>query len=194
MWVSHNEKPIFLSLFYSLSLLLHLFFGTFELRKFFRLMSNIVLLFDKLRDRKIFRYIISLSSSVILIYILFQKDIAIAQIDNIELTQGGVLLLSIILFLVFVNWFLEACRGKLLLSKLQGVTIKEAFLSVLMGLATGVVSPVRIGEFLGRNNICEIKNRKKATLVRGIGSFIFTLVILIGALPASFIYLTTHTS
>ena len=66
--------------------------------------------------------------------------------------------------LVFLNWSFEAVKWKRLMEGLQPLSFKEAIRDVLAGLATGLVTPNRVGNFVGRIARLDKKLRLKGML------------------------------
>ena len=71
--------------------------------------------------------------------------------------------LVIVLFLQFVNWTLEAIKLKLLLSKYNPISLINSLKAVYIGNFTALITPERIGNFLGR--VLVIKENKKLTTI-----------------------------
>ncbi|MCX7768631.1 MAG: flippase-like domain-containing protein [Flavobacteriales bacterium] len=55
---------------------------------------------------------------------------------------------AVLVALMVINWYLEAVKWKILCG--EGVTMREAFRGIWIGLATGVLTPGRWGEAVGR--------------------------------------------
>lgn len=68
----------------------------------------------------------------------------------------------IIIFLVFVNWGLEARKWQVILKKLERISFFTAFKAVLSGLTLSLNTPNRIGEYGGRILYVKEGNRIKA--------------------------------
>ena len=62
----------------------------------------------------------------------------------------GILPLLFILLLMFLQWFLESIKWKILLKDIVSISWAEAFRSILSGITVSVVTPNRLGEFAGR--------------------------------------------
>ena len=65
--------------------------------------------------------------------------------------KGWLWPLIICLVLMIMNWGLEALKWQVLVKSTQPLNFIQAFGSVLAGLATGLITPNRIGNFIGRN-------------------------------------------
>jgi len=62
----------------------------------------------------------------------------------------GITPLLFILFLMFLQWFLEAIKWKILLKDIISIHWIDAYRSILSGITVSVVTPNRLGEFAGR--------------------------------------------
>lgn len=89
---------------------------------------------------------------------------------------------------MIINWGLEAYKWKLLIRRSEEISFGTSCQAILGGLAAGVFTPNRIGEFIGRVFI--LKNTKvlKGVVLTLIGSFSQLLVtIVFGAAAFAFI-------
>jgi uncharacterized membrane protein YbhN (UPF0104 family) len=94
--------------------------------------------------------------------------------------------LVIVLFLMIVNWSIEAQKWKISIQSVQPVSFLKSFRAVLSGVSFSVNTPNRIGEYLGRVLYMEEGNRLRAvslTIVSSMSQLIITLLAgLIGLL------------
>src|SRR5690606_5150466 len=90
--------------------------------------------------------------------------------------------------LMFLNWLIEAGKWKLLLHPLEAVSLKQALRAVLGGLAIGVNTPNRIGEYSGRALYVSEGKRMRSVSLAVVCSFSQLLVTLFfGSLGLLFI-------
>lgn len=84
--------------------------------------------------------------------------------DTISNFSSGMILLvsSVILIFMFLNWALETMKWKLLVSPIYQISFISAFKSVLLGVFTGLFMPNRTGEWIGR--IFSVPNAQKGAL------------------------------
>lgn len=61
-----------------------------------------------------------------------------------------------------LNWAVEALKWQLLLKKIETITFKKAFISVLSGIAFGFVTPNKTGDFIGK-----VWHLKKNSRIKG---------------------------
>lgn len=84
-------------------------------------------------------------------------------IDYSQLTfsKEFTLVLFIVLVLMFFNWYLEAIRWKISLDSLEVISMKEAWIMVLSGLALNWIFPLASGDLFAR--ISHQKDKYQAT-------------------------------
>jgi Lysylphosphatidylglycerol synthase TM region len=88
--------------------------------------------------------------------------------------------LWLVVFLLFVNWGLEARKWQLLVGRIQQFSFFRAFKSVLSGCSVTMLTPNRIGEYGGRILYVEEGNRIKAislTIVGSISQLVVTMIM-----------------
>lgn len=79
-------------------------------------------------------------------------------------------------FLVFsllmvLNWGLEGLKWRVLISSTEKISFKTSCFSVLTGLSFGLLTPNRVGNFIGKIIYLEPKNRVIGTLFAFYGNF-----------------------
>ncbi len=72
--------------------------------------------------------------------------------------------LFLVAALMPLNWMLEGLKWKKLLAKQEALSLKEATQSVLIGVASGIFTPNRVGEFAGK--IVSLKKTSPATGIK----------------------------
>lgn len=92
--------------------------------------------------------------------------------------------------LMLLNWGLESRKWRLLVSDVEAVSRSRAFLAVLAGTPVGLITPNRVGEFVGRVLFLAPEHRiaaSFATAVGGIAQFVVTVVMgLVGLMALLF--------
>jgi len=86
--------------------------------------------------------------------------------------------LAIVIFLMIINWSIEALKWKISIQKVQPVSFSRSFSAILSGVSFSVSTPNRIGEYLGRVLYIEEGNRLRVislTIVSSISQLIITL-------------------
>lgn len=83
-----------------------------------------------------------------------------------------------VMILMLVNWSIETIKWKLAVQRIQEVSFITAFKAVLSGVSFSVMTPNRVGEYLGRILYMNEGNRLKAislTVTGSISQLIITL-------------------
>lgn len=86
--------------------------------------------------------------------------------------------LVFVIFLMVINWSIEALKWKISIQHIQPVSFSRSFRAVLSGVSFSVNTPNRIGEYLGRVLYIDEGNRLRAvslTIVCSISQIIITL-------------------
>jgi uncharacterized membrane protein YbhN (UPF0104 family) len=87
--------------------------------------------------------------------------------------------LVVVIFLMIINWSIEALKWKISIQQIQPVSFSRSFRAVLSGVSFSVNTPNRIGEYLGRVLYIDEGNRLRAvslTIVCSISQIIITLL------------------
>ena len=87
--------------------------------------------------------------------------------------------LVIVVFLMIINWSIEALKWKISIQKVQPISFSRSFSAILSGVSFSVSTPNRIGEYLGRILYMEEGNRLRVislTIVGSISQLIITLL------------------
>lgn len=91
-------------------------------------------------------------------------------------TPQKIIVLMLVFVLMLVNWSIESIKWQMLLKHTERLSFIAAFQSVLMGLAISIITPNRIGEYLGRILYLKNTNKLKGISITIIGSFAQILV------------------
>lgn len=95
--------------------------------------------------------------------------------------------LSLALMLMPLNWFFESYKWRFLLQDIQQISLKTSIRGILIGITSGMATPNRVGEYVGRTFVLEKGNRVKGSLATMLGSLSQVLITLILGLLAWFI-------
>ena len=96
--------------------------------------------------------------------------------------KEGWLFLAIMLFLMMLNWGLEALKWRQLVKHLMPIRFSQAFYGVLAGVSFTMITPNRMGEFLGRVLYMPDGSRIKAAALTAMGSLSQLIVTLFAGL------------
>jgi len=101
------------------------------------------------------------------------------KVIKTSLLGGSAWRLYAVIILMLINWGIEARKWQLLLQHMTRISFGKAFKSVLSGVAFTMITPNRMGEFIGRVFYVEDGQRIRAatlTIVGSISQLIITLV------------------
>jgi len=93
-----------------------------------------------------------------------------------EWTPFKIVGLIAVFLLMVLNWAIESKKWQMLLKHTEQLSFAASFQSVLMGLAISIITPNRIGEYLGRILYLKNTNKLKGISITIIGSFAQMLV------------------
>jgi len=115
----------------------------------------------------------------ILLYLVFKlwNSTIYTDFKNISIAHYKYLTLACIL--VFINWGLEAKKWQIQIKNIQSISFFTAYKAILSGLSSGLLTPNRLGNFIGRLSFIDKKNRHEATLQTLLGNlaqFISTII------------------
>lgn len=103
------------------------------------------------------------------------------ELNSISLIDNFGIYLLLFILLMFINWSIETLKWKALMKGVRELNFKSALLSVLAGISTGLMTPNRIGNFIGRTLYFEKEIKTKATLLTFMGNMAqFTATIIMG--------------
>jgi uncharacterized membrane protein YbhN (UPF0104 family) len=124
------------------------------------------------------------------VYYIFYKINDIKGIINVNLLfnqlQWRYFLYA--LWLVAVNWGIEAVKWRYMIKKIESVSFSIAFKSVLAGVSISIFTPNRVGEFAGKIFFLKTTEKVKATIISVIGSAVQLFVTILAALLAAILY------
>lgn len=88
-----------------------------------------------------------------------------------EWDSTRMLMLASVFILMVVNWTVEAAKWRIQLDGTEKFSIIQSLQSVLTGVAVSVITPNRIGEYVGRILYLKNVNKLQGITVTIIGSF-----------------------
>ena len=97
-----------------------------------------------------------------------------------SLDEKGVWMVLAVILLMFVNWSIESLKWKVLLSHLFTIKFTQALKSVFSGVAFTMVTPNRMGEFIGRVFYVPDGSRIRAAALTLVGSASQLIITLLG--------------
>lgn len=98
-------------------------------------------------------------------------------------------LLLLVIFLIPINWGIEALKWRFVLRRTYQISFVKAFMSVFSGVSVGLLTPNRIGEFGGRIIYLPPEKRAKGSVLSLISSYSQFFTTLLFGIPAFLIFL-----
>jgi hypothetical protein len=93
-----------------------------------------------------------------------------------------IIYLVIAVFLIGLNWGLEALKWKISVRAVYRISFWQAFKAVLSGVSFSVTMPNRVGEYLGRMMYLPEGNRLRTVSVSLVGSFAQLLITIVAGI------------
>ena len=90
--------------------------------------------------------------------------------SHIKLSPAQYGLLVLVFSMMFLNWFLEIQKWRLLIKPLEPLTLGAAFTGVFAGITVSSFTPNRTGEYVGRVFVLKRNNRWQAVILTMAGS------------------------
>ncbi|MCF6342118.1 MAG: flippase-like domain-containing protein [Bacteroidales bacterium] len=118
--------------------------------------------------------------------VFYRKDLQ-SIVDYLPQVSSGryfYFLLLVTVLLIPLNLLLEVVKWKLLISKLENVSVWNATKAVLTGVSVSMILPNRVGDYLGRVFVLKKANRLQAVLATILGSMAQLLTTILFGLTA----------
>jgi uncharacterized membrane protein YbhN (UPF0104 family) len=96
--------------------------------------------------------------------------------------------LSIVVFLMFINWLLESLKWQYLSRRLV-ISVWEAVEAVFCGLTWAIFTPNRIGEYGGRVMFLPNRKRIHGVFAMAVGAFAQNVITNVGCFSLPLVYL-----
>lgn len=119
----------------------------------------------KIKIANVFFKVVLIFLFLYVIYIqVFLKNDLDTMIDEFSrsVNNNNPILLIFVVILMFFNWSFESIKWKIIVSQFEDTSLIKAFKTILTGITTGIVTPAKLGEYLGRVLLIEPKNNWKA--------------------------------
>lgn len=107
--------------------------------------------------------------------------------------SASIYLLILVIVLMFFNWLVEAWKWKIMIERLESISLARSFEAVFSGLTVSIFTPNRIGEYAGRVFHLAKADKIQATLVTVVENFSQLIITLLMGSLASFIYFKNYT-
>ena len=99
--------------------------------------------------------------------------------DIITKLKGNYIILIVVVFMMLLNWFLEALKWRFLISKIEIVSIIRSLRAIFSGITVSAFTPNRVGEYGGRVFCLNKADRLQAVIITVIGSMAQLLITII---------------
>ena len=130
---------------------------------------------------------------VLISYGYIYYKIESAHIDWTVFNTIRIEYLFLAILLMPINWLLESVKWQYLLKDVEQIPLKKSIQGVMVGITSGMATPNRIGEYVGRTIVLRKHNRVKGSLATMLGSLSQVLITLVLGLGGWLIYLNqTH--
>ena len=99
----------------------------------------------------------------------------------------GALVIGGVMLLMLVNWGLESRKWRILVRQVEALSVGRAFAATIAGTSIGLITPNRVGEFVGRVLFLAPEHRVAASFATAVGSiaqFVTTVVLGLAGLMA----------
>lgn len=141
----------------------------------------------------VFKWVIMIAAYLFLVYKLIafkQYGELFEKWNQMPLSQFWWLLAVVILFPL--NYFFEAVKWEMLVSKVQKISFVTSLKAVLAGISTGFFTPNRVGELVGRVMFLDVENRKSGVTFSVVNSLTQNLIMALCGIPTclAFYYFT----
>jgi hypothetical protein len=127
---------------------------------------------------KVIKLVFGLALLFFIVWKVWNEPV-LEELRSITLTNDSLLLILFVIALMPLNWLLESSKFKFLMSNTQFLSWKGSLLSVLAGVSTGIMTPNRIGNFIGRTIYVSHELKRKAvfvTLHANLAQFLATVI------------------
>jgi len=126
--------------------------------------------------KKTIGFLLKIAIVAFALFFLYEQLTAKSSIEQfnsvaiLEQIKGHYGLLVLIVFMMFLNWFLEALKWRFLIAKIEKITINRSIMAIFSGITVSAFTPNRVGEYGGRVFCLEKADRIQAVLITVIGS------------------------
>ena len=126
--------------------------------------------------KKTLSFLIKIGIVFFSFYFIYNELVSNNNLDTIEykdlldVIKGNYLIILCVIFLMIMNWLVEAFKWRFMISKIEKVSIATSLRAVFSGITVSSFTPNRIGEYAGRVFCLEKGNRIQAVLITILGS------------------------
>ena len=127
-------------------------------------------------SRKTIGFLLKIGIVAFALFFLYQQLTSKSSVEQFDLDQVLVklqenyIVVTVVILMMFLNWFLESLKWRFLISKIEKVSIKRSIRAIFSGITVSAFTPNRVGEYGGRVFCLEKADRIKGVLITVIGS------------------------
>lgn len=127
-------------------------------------------------SRKTIGFLLKIGIVAFALFFLYKQLSSKSSVEEFDLDQilvklqENYIVVTIVILMMLLNWFLESLKWKLLISKIEKVSIKRSIRAIFSGITVSAFTPNRVGEYGGRVFCLEKADRIKGVLITVIGS------------------------
>ena len=127
-------------------------------------------------SRKTIGFLLKVGIVAFALFFLYQQLTSKSSVEQFDLDQilvklqENYIVVTVVILMMFLNWFLESLKWRFLISKIEKVSIKRSIRAIFSGITVSAFTPNRVGEYGGRVFCLEKADRIKGVLITVIGS------------------------
>ena len=127
-------------------------------------------------SRKTIGFLLKIGIVAFALFFLYQQLTSKSSVEQFDLDQILVklqekyIVVTVVILMMFLNWFLESLKWRFLISKIEKVSIKRSICAIFSGITVSAFTPNRVGEYGGRVFCLDKADRIKGVLITVIGS------------------------
>ena len=127
-------------------------------------------------SRKSISFLLKIGIVAFAIFFLYQQLTSKSSVEQFDLNkiliklEENYLVVTFVILMMFLNWFLESLKWRFLISKIEKISIKRSLRAIFSGITVSAFTPNRVGEYGGRVFCLEKADRIKGVLITVIGS------------------------
>tara|TARA_B100001142_G_C14316695_1_gene648739 strand:- start:1023 stop:2000 length:978 start_codon:yes stop_codon:yes gene_type:complete len=129
-----------------------------------------------MQSKKTISFLLKIGIVAFALFFLYKQLVSKSNIEDFNVYQilfqleHNYLVITGLILMMFLNWFLESLKWRFLISKIEKITIKRSIRAVFSGITVSAFTPNRVGEYAGRVFCLQEGDRIQGVLITVIGS------------------------
>ena len=129
-----------------------------------------------MQSKKTISFLLKIGIVAFALFFLYKQLVSKSSIEDFNVYQilfqleHNYLVITGLILMMFLNWFLESLKWRFLISKIEKITIKRSIRAVFSGITVSAFTPNRVGEYAGRVFCLQEGDRIQGVLITVIGS------------------------